>query len=144
MKKLTNEKIDQINRKSTGILIMVIGLVLIFGVALLARFADLAVVRNKLQVEGESKKNNSITISGQTTCLPLRQGRKASGNCELGIKTDSGEYYAVNSIQNPLEIYGEVGSSTVEISGELVKAGSDENYDIVGTIIPQATATQDD
>jgi hypothetical protein len=115
---------------------MVIGLVLIFGVALLARFADLAVVRNKLQVEGESKKNNSITISGQTTCLPLRQGRKASGNCELGIKTDSGEYYAVNSIQNPLEIYGEVGSSTVEISGELVKAGSDENYDIVGTIIP--------
>ncbi|MBP9489687.1 hypothetical protein KBE46_03375 [Candidatus Saccharibacteria bacterium] len=136
MKKLTNEKIDQINRKSTGILIMVIGLVLIFGVALLARFADLAVVRNKLQVEGESKKNNSITISGQTTCLPLRQGRKASGNCELGIKTDSGEYYAVNSIQNPLEIYGEVGSSTVEISGELVKAGSDENYDIVGTIIP--------
>ena len=136
MKKLTNEKIDQINRKSTGILIMVIGLVLIFGVALLARFADLAVVRNKLQVEGESKKNNSITISGQTTCLPLRQGRKASGNCELGIKTDSGEYYAVNSIKNPLEIYGEVGSSTVEISGELVKAGSDENYDIVGTIIP--------
>ena len=136
MKKLTNEKNDQINRKSTGILIMVIGLVLIFGVALLARFADLAVVRNKLQVEGESKKNNSITISGQTTCLPLRQGRKASGNCELGIKTDSGEYYAVNSIQNPLEIYGEVGSSTVEISGELVKAGSDENYDIVGTIIP--------
>ena len=136
MKKLTNEKIDQINRKSTGILIMVIGLVLIFGVALLARFADLAVVRNKLQVEGESKKNNSITISGQTTCLPLRQGRKASGNCELGIKTDSGEYYAVNCIQNPLEIYGEVGSSTVEISGELVKAGSDENYDIVGTIIP--------
>ena len=136
MKKLTNEKIDQINRKSTGILIMVIGLVLIFGVALLARFADLAVVRNKLQVEGESKKNNSITISGQTTCLPLRQGRKASGNCELGIKTDSGEYYAVNSIQNPVEIYGEVGSSTVEISGELVKAGSDENYDIVGTIIP--------
>ena len=136
MKKLTNEKIDQINRKSTGILIMVIGLVLIFGVALLARFADLAVVRNKLQVEGESKKNNSITISGQTTCLPLRQGRKASGNCELGIKTDSGEYYAVNSIQNPLEIYGEVGSSTVEVSGELVKAGSDENYDIVGTIIP--------
>ena len=136
MKKLTNEKIDQINRKSTGILIMVIGLVLIFGVALLARFADLAVVRNKLQVEGESKKNNSITISGQTTCLPLRQGKKASGNCELGIKTDSGEYYAVNSIQNPLEIYGEVGSSTVEISGELVKAGSDENYDIVGTIIP--------
>ena len=136
MKKLTYEKIDQINRKSTGILIMVIGLVLIFGVALLARFADLAVVRNKLQVEGESKKNNSITISGQTTCLPLRQGRKASGNCELGIKTDSGEYYAVNSIQNPLEIYGEVGSSTVEISGELVKAGSDENYDIVGTIIP--------
>ena len=136
MKKLTNEKIDQINRKSTGILIMVIGLVLIFGVALLARFADLAVVRNKLQVEGESKKNNSITISGQTMCLPLRQGRKASGNCELGIKTDSGEYYAVNSIQNPLEIYGEVGSSTVEISGELVKAGSDENYDIVGTIIP--------
>ena len=136
MKKLTNEKIDQINRKSTGILIMVIGLVLIFGVALLARFADLAVVRNKLQVEGESKKNNSITISGQTTCLPLRLGRKASGNCELGIKTDSGEYYAVNSIQNPLEIYGEVGSSTVEISGELVKAGSDENYDIVGTIIP--------
>ena len=136
MKKLTNEKIDQINRKSTGILIMVIGLVLIFGVALLARFADLAVVRNKLQVEGESKKNNSITISGQTTCLPLRQGRKASGNCELGIKTDSGEYYAVNSIQNPLEIYGEVGSSTVEISGELVKAGSDENYDMVGTIIP--------
>ena len=104
MKKLTNEKIDQINRKSTGILIMVIGLVLIFGVALLARFADLAVVRNKLQVEGESKKNNSITISGQTTCLPLRQGRKASGNCELGIKTDSGEYYAVNSIQNPVEI----------------------------------------
>ena len=136
MKKLTNEKIDQINRKSTGILIMVIGLVLIFGVALLARFADLAVVRNKLQVEGESKKNNSITISGQTTCLSLRQRRKASGNCELGIKTDSGEYYAVNSIQNPLEIYGEVGSSTVEISGELVKAGSDENYDIVGTIIP--------
>ena len=42
----------------------------------------------------------------------------------------------MNSIQNPLEIYGEGGSSTVEISGELVKAGSDENYDIVGTIIP--------
>ena len=55
MKKLTNEKIDQINRKSTGILIMVIGLVLIFGVALLERFADLAVVRNKLLEEGWSK-----------------------------------------------------------------------------------------
>ena len=134
MKKLTNEKIDQINRKTTGILIMVIGLILIFAVALLAKFADLAVIREKLNLTSSITKY-SITIKGQTSCLPLKESETSSGSCELGLKSEDGKYYAINGSNSPLDLYSEAGSPTVEITGELIEAGPDEKYNIVGTII---------
>ena len=109
MKKLTNEKIDQINRKTTGILIMVIGLILIFAVALLAKFADLAVIREKLNLTSSITKD-SITIKGQTSCLPLKDSETSSGSCELGLKSETAE-----------ELLKEIQSSKKEILSALKK-----------------------
>ncbi len=37
-----------------------------------------------------------VTLSGTYTCLPLLNATLPSNDCAFGIKTDTGEYYAIN------------------------------------------------
>ena len=38
----------------------------------------------------------TVTLTGTYECLPLLDNSQASSDCAFGIKTDEGEYYAVN------------------------------------------------
>lgn len=136
MKQISDNQKDAFNRKLTGVLIIVIGIVLIFGVAILARFGDLAIVRKKLFNNNSAEKSNYVKISGTPTCLKYKPKyiKEQSSKCNLGIKTSDNEYYAISGGTNPLDLYGEIGASEFEVSGTLIEAGSDEKYDIVGTI----------
>lgn len=37
-----------------------------------------------------------VTMTGTYVCLPLASGAAATADCAFGIRTDGGEYYAVN------------------------------------------------
>lgn len=138
-KKITNSQKETVNRKITGLLVVFLGVIMIVGVSFLARFADLAVVRDKIKNKSVDK-DKIVKISGTPACLPIKSQYKeednSNSNCQLGLKSDSGEYYALYG-QNSLSLYGEIGASTFEIEGELIDAGKAEKYDISGTIIPK-------
>ncbi len=138
IKGFTKPQAEAFHRKLVGTLVAVIGIVLIFGVGIVIRFADLAVIRHKIGLNSNIERE-SITVSGAAACLPLRAGAEnKDADCVLGIKTDDGDYYAIDGDRsNPLNLYGEIGSKGFEVKGELIEAGPEESYDIIGTVIPE-------
>lgn len=128
---------EAFNRKLVGILVASIGLLLIFGIGILAKFADLAVVRQKIKLNSTIE-HTTRRVSGMATCLPQKSNSSVSAQeCIVGLRTQDGDYYAVGvSDRNFLDLYGEIGSGEFEVEGEFIEAGTGETYDIVGTIIP--------
>ncbi len=53
-------------------------------------------VTNATQEAFVVPKNDTVTLTGTYTCLPLADGGTSATDCAFGIKTDDGEYYAVN------------------------------------------------
>lgn len=138
MKALKDFQIEAIHRKISFLLVIVGGLVLVAGVALIAKFGDLQFISSKIDKNNSQKtQKQTITIAGIPSCLPLKSGEKVeSSNCEYGIKTSDGKFYAIgSSSSNPLTLYGEAGSAGVEISGEFLPVSKDEKFDIVGTVV---------
>ena len=138
MKALKDFQIEAIHRKISFLLGLVGGLVLIAGVALIAKFGDLQFISSKIDKNNSRKtQKQTITIAGIPSCLPLKSGEKVeSSNYEYGIKTSDGKFYAIGSSgSNPISLYGEAGSEGVEISGEFIPAGKNEELNIEGTIL---------
>lgn len=136
MKELKDFQIEKIHRRVSSVLVIFLGLVLVAGIAIVAKFGDLSF--EKLNIAQKSKHNSQYevrTISGVPTCLPLKSG-DATTACEYGIKASDGKFYALSSGgSNPVTLYGEAGSADgLEISGEFIPASADEKFDIVGTI----------
>lgn len=131
MKELKDFQIEAIHRKVSGSLIVMLGIVLVAGIGLAAKFGDLAFRQQQIANQTKTKTKEEITISGVPACLPLKSGEKVE-KCEYGIKTSDGKYYAVSNFS---DFYGEAGASGVNVTGKLIKAGEGEKFDIVGTII---------
>ncbi|MDO4872027.1 MAG: hypothetical protein Q4A27_01180 [bacterium] len=135
---LKDFQIEAIHRKISFLLVIILGILLISGVGIVAKFSDLAFIRGIIfHKAAENSKREVVTIAGVPSCLKLKSGEETT-HCEYGIRTSEGKYYALtNSGNNPINLYGEAGSAEgVEITGELTPAGEKEKYDIVGTITP--------
>lgn len=135
MKQFSEKQTDNFNRKLTGFLVVIVGIILIFAIALLAKVGDLTLLNRKLNSDKESS-SDMVTVKGTPTCLTLKSKSTSSNKrCEVGIKADDGKFYAISNSGNSLNLYSEIGSSGFEVSGEFIKAGEEEKYDIVGTIV---------
>ena len=132
MRALKDFQVESIHRKLSFRLVLLGGVVLVAGIGIIAKFADIQFVNSKIDKSSHAK-NKTITISGDLACLPLKDSSSKPTNCELGVKTPDG-YYAVSGSAIPFA-YGEAGSSGIELSGEFIPAGDQEKHDIVGTII---------
>lgn len=134
MKELKDFQVEAINRKVAFGLVIVAALVAVAGLGLVARFGDIAFWNSK----AENRKvvsHKKMTVSGSLTCLALKSGEKTS-DCQWGIKDSKGQIYAISDSSSKLtNVYGEAGSTGVEISGEFIPAGDGEKYDITGTIV---------
>ncbi|MBS7346113.1 MAG: hypothetical protein KIG14_00155 [Candidatus Sacchiramonaceae bacterium] len=139
IKGFSKAQTEAFNRKLVGVLVAAVGILLVFGVGIVARFADLAIVRQKIK-SNSTIEHTTRKISGMATCLPQKSSqdnRDVTQECAVGIRTQDGDYYAVGSNGgNPIDLYGEIGSGEFEVEGEFIKAGTEETYDIIGTIIP--------
>lgn len=74
---------------------------------------------------------SSITVKGELGCLPHRDsdGPKTL-ECAQGIKTASGDYYAVSGV-----IDGRNKDGHVEVTGELQPTQRGSKYQSAGTIV---------
>ena len=138
IKGFTKPQTEAFHRKLVGALVAVIDPVFVYGIGVVVRFADLAIVRHKIGLSSKIERE-TVTVSGAAACLPIRSGAESDdGGCVLGIRTADGDYYALGGNRdNPLNIYGEIGSEGLEVKGEFIEAGPEESYDIIGTVIPE-------
>src|SRR3989338_10902754 len=65
---------------------VVLAAVIIFGVLLFKRWDKIV----------NEKVDKSTTITGNFSCLPLKTGEAPETDCELGIKSRDGLYYALD------------------------------------------------
>lgn len=133
MKSITSDQQQAFHHKTTGVLVLIVGCLLIACLGFLVKIADLPIVREKIQTKSQTVKP-VVTLKGLPTCLWLKSGDKPS-KCEIGLKTDDGKTYAINQRHSTLNVYAEIGSKGVEIRGQIVEAGPKEEFDIVGTIV---------
>lgn len=133
MKALKNFQIEAIHRKLSFGLVLFGGIVLIAGLSIIAKFADIQFLNSKIEHKNSQSKNKIVTVSGSLACLPLKDSASETKDCELGVKSSDG-YYAVSG-SGLQSVYGEAGGAGIEISGELIPAGPQEKHDIIGTVV---------
>jgi len=110
----------------TQLLIVTSVVLLLVLAALVIRWLDSSMVAS---VKSPNHSYSDVTISGESVCLPHRDSTgPQTMECALGIQTKSGAFYAVT------------GSDTwstqqrVQVTGTLIPATGNENYDIDATI----------
>ena len=139
MKQISKYQKESFHRKLTSILIIAVLVAVVFAVGFIVKLLDFTLPVTHRNVSNNKNQNHSsknISISGNVVCLSLKKGKTDNSDpniAKVGIVDSKGRKYAVSGGSN-LNLYREVSSNGVEISGEFIPADEDETYDIVGTI----------
>lgn len=134
MKQVSKYQKESFHQKLTSILVIAVLVAVIFAVAFVVKLLDFTLPVAHRNVSNNQKSSKIVIISGNVICLSAKSGKTDNSNgCKVGIIDSKGKKYAISGGSN-LNLYGEAGSSGVEISGEIIPADEDEIYDIVGTI----------
>lgn len=83
-------------------------------------------IRQDVSVKKQSFRG--VTLKGESVCLSHKGDGPHTMECALGVKTVSGDVYAIQGAATPTT------GTVVEVTGKLMSASGDEKYDIAGTL----------
>ncbi|MDB5165298.1 MAG: hypothetical protein JWM00_188 [Candidatus Saccharibacteria bacterium] len=106
---------------ATGIVLLLVAFASVVG------WLD-ASMETKTSGTGSTVALSDVTLKGESTCLEHVGTGSHTMECAMGIKTASGAVYAIKGEATP------AADNSLEVTGILTPASSDEVYKIDGTL----------
>lgn len=113
-------------------------IVLIVAAVLVIITLGVVAIADRRSVTDQQSEEEIVTVEGEYVCLPKEGPGPHTMECTLGIRTDDGEYFQLNTLRlyNDTESPGfnyQIGDR-LRVSGEFEPAGANDIYISEGII----------